>query len=1238
MLRRLLVSLGCTLLGIALAATITVNTTADELDLIPNGKCSLREAVISANENRDVGGCTGVGAYGADAITLPAGVYRLTRTIGLLDQDRGDLNIRGTLTISGVAASGTIIDGGGIDTVVRVEEVPATLKRLTVRNGKTEYWGGGISSSGTLTLEDVEISGNQAFGCGGGVHSTDHVYRSGLYFPTSGSLTLIRTTVAGNQVGNSGGGLCIESPAVIEASTVSGNFAGSYEGELVYSGDGGGMIIRPHAAATVRITNNTISGNGSIFEGGGLSTSSGSRSNQATILLSNVTITNNSATRGGGLYSTIAASAFRLENTLIAGNRGVETGAPDCVGAFDSRGHNLVGSSRGCTGFTAASDQVGSEAQPIDPRLGPLADNGGPTRTHALLAGSPAIDRGGACGSADQRGQSRPTDGDGDGFSFCDMGAYEAPQLAPRADLALDISKDRSRIVAGAGFAYVLRVTNNGPATASATAVSLDIPGFALRYTTGCTLTAVSAPITCALGSLARGATRTLNVFMTAPAEPGTYVAFGTVSSATQDPTRSNDTAREVTRVVAPSADLAVSLSAAPSPATVGVTLTFTATVTNTGPDEAQGVRVSLALPASLTVVSAPGCTPIGAALNCSLGSVPSSGKTLQFTARPTAAGNLLAVATVTSDTADPSGTNNSAALTTVARPAPEADVKVLIVAPTSAQTGTPFTYTLSVTNAGPSQAENVVLHHPLPDGVTLGSAPGCSPQTGTIRCALGTLALGEERRLSVSVRAPAAPTQLRARASVTSEMTDPLPGNNGAEALIPVIADPPPAGGDLALVKQAPSAAEVGSSLRYSLVVVNHGPETATSVAVTDTLPSGVVFASASEGCAHDAGTVRCILGTMGPGVSVGVTLTVTMSAAPGVLVNRATVTSDNDSNLANNEATAETAVIAQEQQADLLILKAAARREVAPGAALAYALEVANLGPAAAVGVTVTDTLPAGADLVRLPSDCTRSERTVTCALGNLPMGETRRLSLDVRAPTALGTFVNEAEVSSFAVDPTPANNRAAAEAVVVPSEDAAPPTLTVTRGPRSPGDQSARLDGPIPALQVAVTTGPLEAVSLTAATVAVAASGARGAAPAIKLYADANGDGLLDAGDTLLASGTAGASGEALLTLASPYALAPEATAHWLVTLGGDAAPVGGLLFPFALLGLAVLCRRRYLALGLLVLIASCAQPRQTPPEAPHYTVTLTAMAAVGETSGQAVTPTGLPVAGGTLTVTP
>jgi hypothetical protein len=155
------------------------------------------------------------------------------------------------------------------------------------------------------------------------------------------------------------------------------------------------------------------------------------------LTLINSTITGNHATQaGGGVSNREAGGAIFASNTIIAGNTAAGGTGPDCDGTLTSQGYNLIGTTAGCT---IVGDTAGNLIG-VDPLLGPLQHNGGATRTHALLPGSPAIDAanpappgsgGHACAATDQRGVGRPQDGDGDTIARCDMGAFEVYHVPP---------------------------------------------------------------------------------------------------------------------------------------------------------------------------------------------------------------------------------------------------------------------------------------------------------------------------------------------------------------------------------------------------------------------------------------------------------------------------------------------------------------------------------------------------------------------------------------------------------------------------------------------------------------------------------------------------------------------------------------------------------------------------------------------------------------------------------------
>jgi Ca2+-binding RTX toxin-like protein len=339
------------------AADFTVTRTDDPVpDGCAPGDCSLREAVIAASA-----------ALGAPTIELPPGTYLLTQ-VGVESPASRDLDVTGDMSILGSGADRTIIDANG-----------------SVTNG------GAIEIEG---LSSLALSGVTAGGGSGAA--------SGIAVRTGSSLTLSRSAVIENEMTSAGAGINAgsNSTLTITDSLVAGNET---------TGVGGGII----STGTSSLTNVTITGNSAGIAPGGL------LANAGTATLNNVTITDNlgdsnnsGGEEGGGLFQGFGA-VVNLKNTIIANNRiGSGSTSPDCAGAVVSQGHNLVEDTAGCTGVTGPGDITGQ-----DPALLALAGNGGPTQTHALAAGSPALDRGEGCAATDQRGAPRPTP--------CDIGAYE---------------------------------------------------------------------------------------------------------------------------------------------------------------------------------------------------------------------------------------------------------------------------------------------------------------------------------------------------------------------------------------------------------------------------------------------------------------------------------------------------------------------------------------------------------------------------------------------------------------------------------------------------------------------------------------------------------------------------------------------------------------------------------------------------------------------------------------------
>ena len=308
-----------------------------------------------------------------------------------------------SVTIDASAAPGIVLDGQGDGRVLRVTAgATVAIHHLVVANGAGTLQGGGVQNLGTLHLDHVVVRDNVIpntaptnFQNGG----------AGIYNGSDAVLTLTDSTVADNtSVNQPGGGIYgfFGSDITITRSTISGNVSGDVAGGLRSLGD-----------ATV--VNSTFSGNVSTaWHGGGIFHTDGS------LAVTNSTFAENVAPAGtasGILVATFGAPAdATLTNNVVEGNGGAFACAIEGGGAatITSGGGNVIGD--GSCNPDGATDQSSTDAL-----LDPLADNGGPTLTHALGVGSPAIDAADsdACPATDQRGVTRPQG------AGCDAGAFE---------------------------------------------------------------------------------------------------------------------------------------------------------------------------------------------------------------------------------------------------------------------------------------------------------------------------------------------------------------------------------------------------------------------------------------------------------------------------------------------------------------------------------------------------------------------------------------------------------------------------------------------------------------------------------------------------------------------------------------------------------------------------------------------------------------------------------------------
>ncbi len=393
----------------AAAATITVTTTADELNA--DGDCSLREAVQAANTDAAADACS-PGA-GADVITLGAGTFSPSVTLVLSDPAGVEL--------SGAGVAATTITGSDDHRILDVSDGPLTVRALSLVDGDAglvEQGGAIRTGDDAVMIDAAAVTGHHAAHGGaiatdsGAVVVTDSVVSDNLAMwndlngnggainSGSGSVTIARSTFSGNTAANAGGAvLASDGTVTVTDSTFDHN-----------TGEAGGAIygsFQPITVVNSTFDANTVEtdspGYGGAIEGSGAGSSH--------IVLHHVTLTGTLIGHG-----VVNGASVTITSSILADNA---DGSCSSFSGITSGGGN-VGDDDTC-GLAEPDDVLG------DPLLGALGDNGGATLTRLPLAGSPAIDAALAdeCEATDQRGANRPADGDDDGVAGCDSGAVE---------------------------------------------------------------------------------------------------------------------------------------------------------------------------------------------------------------------------------------------------------------------------------------------------------------------------------------------------------------------------------------------------------------------------------------------------------------------------------------------------------------------------------------------------------------------------------------------------------------------------------------------------------------------------------------------------------------------------------------------------------------------------------------------------------------------------------------------
>jgi hypothetical protein len=375
------------------AATLTVTSTAD------NGPGSLRQAIQDAAD-----GDTIIFSLPQNSvITLTSGELLINKSLIILGPRLTPVTVQRSTAPGTPAFRIFNIGSGNIGGV--------SINGLRIMNGSDDQGGGGVSNNlGRLILGDCVVSGNTSDSSGGGIlnsNGTLYVSHSSIssnlgtgIFNGNGSLFITGSTIADNSDGGIHNNF---GDVLLDSDTISGNST---------NGDGGGIYT---AGGTFNINSSTISGNATADNGKGGAIISIGTSPPTAMHVTNCTITGNLAGSGGGILD---KETIRVTNSIVAGNIAM-IGGPDVSGGILSGGFNLIGNYGDGNITPELGDLIGTPDSPIDPLLQELADNGGLTKTHALLPGSPAINAGNDDGAPaqDQRNYVRQ--------GVSDIGAFE---------------------------------------------------------------------------------------------------------------------------------------------------------------------------------------------------------------------------------------------------------------------------------------------------------------------------------------------------------------------------------------------------------------------------------------------------------------------------------------------------------------------------------------------------------------------------------------------------------------------------------------------------------------------------------------------------------------------------------------------------------------------------------------------------------------------------------------------
>ena len=659
----------------------------------------------------------------------------------------------------------------------------------------------------------------------------------------------------------------------------------------------------------------------------------------------------------------------------------------------------------------------------------------------------------------------------------------EVTTIQSDVDFSISKTDGLTTVVAGTQLTYTITAANAGPSDAIGAMISDTIPIELVSLSlVSCT---PLGGATCDPGMPLSG--NNFNATVNIPAGGSVqYLISGTVDpSATgtisntasvtppagaTETNPGNESATDADTVITQEADLSITKTAANVVA--GGQVTYTITASNAGPSDAVGATIADTFPATLSNVSwtcaagaSSSCPPNGSGdLNETVGIA--AGESVSFTVTADLAsdamGDLVNVANVIAPggVTDTVVGNNSATSTTAI--AKEADLNITksdSPDPVIAGGGNTITYTVTVNNAGPSDASSVVVTDTLPAGVTLVSTSGCTEDpNGVSACTLGTIAANASKQYTITVTVDASTSgTLTNTATVAANETDPNGADNTVMEDTTVQTNV-----DLSITKtDGLTMVVAGTQLTYTITAANAGPSDAIGAMIADTIPIELVSLNlvscmpVGVGTACDPGLTPGPLGSnnfnatvdlpVGGSLAYQISGTVDPSAT-GTLANTATVTPPGgvtDTFPGNDSATDNDTGITKE--ADLSITKTAG--SVVAGSQVTYTITVSNAGPSDAVGATVTDTFPA--ILSNVSWTCVAGGSSSCPPNGNGNLNQTVDIAAGESviftvtgdlASDAMGDLVNTAVVAApeGVTDPVVGNNSATSTTAIAKEAD--------------------------------------------------------------------------------------------------------------------------------------------------------------------------------------------------------